>query len=166
MKGERAQTTLDFAIGASIFLLAVAFVFGFVPTMLDPFTSSEDGRLVLADRTAQHLADDALAESPARPSRLNSTCTAEFFAAADLTGSDDCGFTPSEETSSLLATGDYAVDVTIHELDTSPSDPVDFTFEDETISLHRGPESVGDNVVAHRVVLLEGTQYRLTVRVW
>ena len=34
---SRGQTTLDFAIGVSVFLIVVAFVLAFVPGMVQPF---------------------------------------------------------------------------------------------------------------------------------
>lgn len=58
MKGPalRGQTTQDFAVGIGIFLLTVAFVFAFVPTVLSPYDAgvgaSESAQ---ADRTATML---------------------------------------------------------------------------------------------------------------
>ena len=50
---DRGQTAQDFAVGIGIFLLAVAFVFSYVPTALVPFTpdvgAAEDAQ---ADRLA------------------------------------------------------------------------------------------------------------------
>lgn len=48
---ERAQTTQDFVIGIGIFLLAVAFVFSFLPSLLTPYAPAvDDGDTVQADR--------------------------------------------------------------------------------------------------------------------
>lgn len=74
----RGQTTLDFAIGMSFFLLAVAFVFAFVPGMIDPFTDTTQEEMAASNRLADRLATDALA-SPDEPHVLNETCTRRFF---------------------------------------------------------------------------------------
>lgn len=70
----RAQTAQDFAVGISIFLLAVGFVFAFVPTAITPLESGTGAsEAAQADRTAtivvgnlsvegepNHLAEDAI----------------------------------------------------------------------------------------------------------
>ena len=85
----RAQTTLDFAIGMSFFLLAVAFVFAFVPGMIDPFTGSTQEEMTASNRLADRLATDALA-SPDEPTVLNETCTRRFFDTSAAPGT--CAF--------------------------------------------------------------------------
>lgn len=61
-RSQRAQTAQDFAVGISIFLLAVAFVFAFVPQVL-PATDGGQGQQSLADRAAATLiADTSLPE--------------------------------------------------------------------------------------------------------
>ncbi|WP_435363564.1 DUF7287 family protein [Haloarchaeobius sp. DYHT-AS-18] len=53
---ERAQTTQDFAIGISIFLLTVGFTFGFLPSLLTPFGSPMgDDITAKTDRVAATL---------------------------------------------------------------------------------------------------------------
>ena len=47
------QTTLDFAVGVSVFRIVVAFVLAFVPTMLQPFDGSSQGETALTDRLAE-----------------------------------------------------------------------------------------------------------------
>ncbi|WP_408959138.1 hypothetical protein [Natrinema sp. 74] len=50
---ERGQTTQDFAVGIGVFLLAIAFVFSFLPTIITPFDSSVGGaETAQADRIA------------------------------------------------------------------------------------------------------------------
>ncbi|WP_254763484.1 DUF7287 family protein [Natrinema marinum] len=50
---ERGQTTQDFAVGIGIFLLAIAFVFAFLPSVITPFDSSVGGaETAQADRIA------------------------------------------------------------------------------------------------------------------
>ncbi|SDJ93840.1 hypothetical protein SAMN04515672_1895 [Natronorubrum texcoconense] len=53
---DRGQTTQDFIVGIGVFILAVAFVFSFLPTMLTPFDSSTSGgQTAQADRVADRL---------------------------------------------------------------------------------------------------------------
>lgn len=49
---DRGQTTQDFAIGIGIFLLAIAFVFAFVPTVITPFSGAPGGDAPQAERIA------------------------------------------------------------------------------------------------------------------
>lgn len=73
----RGQTTLDFVLAIGVFVVAVAFVFGFVPGMLDPFTQDQaEGQV--ADRVADAVVDD-LADDVASPAELNETRTTAYF---------------------------------------------------------------------------------------
>ncbi|APX95446.1 DUF7287 family protein [Natronorubrum daqingense] len=57
---NRGQTTQDFAIGIGVFILAIAFVFSFLPTILTPFDSSASGgQTAQADRIADHIVNDS-----------------------------------------------------------------------------------------------------------
>ncbi len=63
--GDRGQTTQDFAVGIGIFLLAMAFVFSYVPTLLTPFTTDVGaGETAQADRIAATIVDDLSEEEP------------------------------------------------------------------------------------------------------
>ena len=54
--GERGQTTQDFAVGIGVFILAVAFVFSFLPSILTPFDSTvTGGQTAQADRVADRV---------------------------------------------------------------------------------------------------------------
>lgn len=77
----RAQTTLDFAVGISIFIVAVSFAVTFVPGMLDPFTAGPQSNTVGADRVATQLSTSTFAE-PTNPYVLTEVCTVEFFSTA------------------------------------------------------------------------------------
>ncbi len=56
--GDRGQTVQDFAIGASVFLLTIAFVFAFIPTLFTPFEDSiAPGLDSQASRTAAAIVD-------------------------------------------------------------------------------------------------------------
>lgn len=79
MTATRGQTTLDFAIGMSLFLAVVLFVFLFVPGMLQPFTLGTQEETVGANRIADQVSQDMLG-SPREPYVLDRFCTVEFFA--------------------------------------------------------------------------------------
>ena len=75
----RGQTTLDFALGVTIFLLTIVFVFSFVPGMLEPFTASTQEETAASDRLADQLAKEMLVADPSEPYRLDRECTVIFF---------------------------------------------------------------------------------------
>ncbi|GAB3018330.1 DUF7287 family protein [Natronobiforma cellulositropha] len=78
----RGQTTQDFVVGIGVFLLAIAFVFSYVPSLITPYASAYGGgESAQADRIAATLVDD-LAENPARPNHVNGS------ALVDLTEND------------------------------------------------------------------------------
>jgi ABC-type uncharacterized transport system permease subunit len=87
-RGERGQTTLDFAIGVSVFLAVLLFIFLFIPGILSPFTASAQDETVSSNRAADQLAMGMLA-SPSDPYVLDSYCTVVFFENT----SGDCSFT-------------------------------------------------------------------------
>ncbi|MFB6132409.1 MAG: hypothetical protein ABEJ44_03260 [Halanaeroarchaeum sp.] len=74
----RGQTTIDFLIGASVFLLTVGLVFGMVPGILDPFALEESAEPVVANRVATSLATDELA-TDATPYVLSESAVRTFF---------------------------------------------------------------------------------------
>lgn len=84
----RAQTTLDFAIGASVFLVVTAFVLAFVPGMVQPFQASTQQETAAADRLAEQLAAGMLAEDVETPYVLDRGCVATFFALENSDGDD------------------------------------------------------------------------------
>jgi hypothetical protein len=75
----RGQTTLDFAVGVSVFLVVVAFVLTFVPGMLQPFESSVQQETARADSLAEELGAELLAEDVGTPYVLDRECTFIFF---------------------------------------------------------------------------------------
>ncbi|MGQ4554658.1 DUF7287 family protein [Halobellus sp. GM3] len=102
---SRAQTTIDFAIGIGLFLLVVALVVAFVPTIFTPFQSTEGPQT--ADRIATSLSTDRLGD-PTEPYVLNATCTAAFFEQLNGGGDTliDCQFdTTADSTSAMFSTG-------------------------------------------------------------
>ena len=98
---DRGQTGLDFLVGMSVFLLAVGFVFLFLPTMFDPFVGSGTSNALVADRSAAHLTENVLVD-PEKPGDLNETKAAAFFDACDEEGINE-----------LLGVGLQRVNVTL-----------------------------------------------------
>ncbi|MFD1684238.1 DUF7287 family protein [Halobellus litoreus] len=161
---DRAQTTIDFAIGVGLFLLVVAFVVAFVPTVFAPFESAEGPQT--ADRIGTSLAADRLGD-PADPYVLNSTCTEGFF--AQLQGDGPALSTCRFDTSATTTRGMFALDgtrnanVSIRTLGAGGGvEQLDGT------RLTAGPPLPETRSVtsARRVVSIDGDPYRLLVRVW
>lgn len=136
---ERAQLTVDFLVGAVTFLMVVGFVFALVPEMLVPFSASQSAQPAVADRTATHLADDALADEPGS---LDEGAVEAFF-----DGSDDGGELAAELGVSEPTRLNVAISGTDHERGPAP------------------PEA-GDVTVAERTVSYGGEAHRLVVEVW
>jgi len=165
---DRAQTVIDFAIGAGVFLLAVGFVFAFVPSLFEPFSTASGSSPIIADRSADHLTGSMLVADPANPSVLSAACTAAFFSGEEIEGAD-CGFDPDDDIGDLLGVGNNDVNVTIREPADSPSTgPAQTqTVNDTEYTLTRGTEGVPSDVsTASRIVLIEDERYRLVVKVW
>jgi len=55
---DRAQTTQDFAVGIGIFLLAVAFVFSYVPSLITPYTAATTAETAQADRITDEIVNE------------------------------------------------------------------------------------------------------------
>jgi hypothetical protein len=160
--GQRGQTTIDFSVGIGIFLLALAFVFLFLPAMLGPFTSNDGDLLVLADRGADQLTAELLVEEVSRPTVLNKTCTVEFFDADGDTG--NCRYdTDGSDPAAALGIGRLGaeVNVTVRRDAGSPR-----AIDGTVLAVGGTPDPNADVAVARRVVLLDGSQSRLVVRVW
>jgi hypothetical protein len=151
---DRGQTAIDFAVGATLFLLTMAFVFTFVPVMFQPFATSQSDPLV-ADRVANRLATDVLG-SPNDPYVINETCTTDFFNDA---GSPGCSYLfVATSTHPHLALGvqqSTNVNVTL----VAPSGTVE-----KQIGNPRS--NAQDVIIAQRRVLYKGESYQLFVRVW
>lgn len=162
-RGERAQTGIDFLVGMSVFLIAVGFVFAFVPSMFAPFGGSGVNDALIADRSASYLAEYALVEDPTNPGVLSTDCTAAFFAEdGERAANHDCDFdhTQIDDLTALLGLQKWKnAQVTIGEPDQVPT---------ENITMQRGddPPSAGSDTVSQRVVSIEGGTYELRVRVW
>jgi len=156
---DRGQTTLDFAVAMSIFLVTVLFVLAYAPTMFDPFAGGSGTKLVVADRAATTLSADVLAVSTAEPGVLSAGCVSAFFGSG--TG---CPPADSGTLDEVLSLDGRNADVTIHSMADSASTPARVDGVDLT---RQNSGSVPTDVaVATRTVSIEGDPYRLTVRVW
>ncbi|OYR38834.1 hypothetical protein DJ82_10325 [Halorubrum sp. Ib24] len=176
----RAQTPIDFAVGASVFLLTLGFVIAFVPTVFDPFAGAETASPVVSDRVAAGLVGDFLAASPAEPAVLSPACTAAFFDGdggnATLAAAAGCPAGVANDTAAEFGLDDDVL-VVVHAM--GEADPVgnastvtvDTRYGTHTVDMRRStrdPVRVdrGGVSVSQRLVSIEGTQYRLTVWVW
>lgn len=164
LSNRRSQTALDFLVGMSVFLLAVGFTFGFVPTMFEPFQVGAGGGTVVADRAAGHFVGTALAV-PGTPAILDRGCTRDFFNASVETPPEDCNWTYGDGSLEALrnetgADGFTGMNVTIER---------GGTIRDlDGVTLDAGPapprhESI---TVSNRIVSIDGEEHRLKVRVW
>jgi hypothetical protein len=116
---SRAQTTLDFAIAMGIFLLAVAFVFTFIPSLTSPFVDSNQEHSVVADRTASHLAEGALGD-PNRPLIVEEPCATAFFNESNV--SPVCESFGNESTRERLGlSGDVEFNISLVHVNASAS---------------------------------------------
>lgn len=79
---ERAQTAQDFAVGIGLFLLAVAFVFLFVPDVISPFEAGVGAAdSSQADRAATTIVGNLSADD--RPNELDADRTDAYFESLD-----------------------------------------------------------------------------------
>lgn len=91
MRNTRGQTTLDFAIGISIFLTVLLFAFAFVPGFLQPFAGGGADDPALAGRLADKLAEGQLG-TPAEPNVLDRHCTVAFFDSLGASPPGECRY--------------------------------------------------------------------------
>lgn len=138
----RAQTTLDFLIGATIFLLTVAMIIGMVPGILDPFELDRSSAPVETNRAASTLATDELAMSNS-PYVLSESEVGVFFNESD------------EDVRNRLGLGDgVAYNITLQ-------------TQNETIGTTGDPVPEDRSITsAWRVVSYDGKQAELRVRTW
>lgn len=108
-RNTRGQTTLDFAIGVSVFLLALVFVFAFVQGTLLPFTDGAQEETVSSNRVADLLVKDLLVDTD-RPYILNGTCTAALL--SDDSG-NGCGFDGATLPARLDIADDQSINVSM-----------------------------------------------------
>jgi hypothetical protein len=146
---DRGQTTQDFAVGVGVFLLTVAFVLAYVPTALpQPTADATASRNAQADRIADEVVDNLSVAGTG--TRLNATRTRQFFE-----HNDDAA--TLRENFSLPAT--TQANITLEYLNGTRVTNGDDVYAG---SEYRN-QSAGS---ASRLIVYNGTQYRLLVRVW
>lgn len=157
LRTTRGQVTLDFAIAMGVFLLTLAFAFGFLPGVFAPFSADSNAELMTADRSAARLTEGMLG-SPSRPTQLNTTCTVAFF--ENTTLPPLCRYGTLDLTDALGIDPRTRVNVTIEHTGTVA------TVDGTTLARGSDPPNTGDVSVARRLIVLEETTYHLVVRVW
>lgn len=182
-RGERGQTTLDFAVGVSIFLAVLLFIFLFIPGILSPFTASAQDETVISNRVADQLASGTLG-SPAEPYVLDSYCTVAFFE----NNSGNCRFSGDSLEAQLgLDTGNHQVNVSLRGTPDGGASGQELVCWDGTgadtglvASSSSACDEAGDTVLTRgdpvptarpsvtsvRVVPLDDTDVTLFVEVW
>ncbi len=140
---------MDFAAGVSVFLVATAFAFTFLPGVVAPFADTDVGDPVSANRVADHLATDRLGD-PAEPYALDAERTAAFF--ANDTALADRLALQSHRDVNVTVVGD-------------DGDPVALNA---TVTAAAGSDVPADTdtTVAWRTVTVDGDRADLVVRVW
>lgn len=155
---SRAQTAQDFAVGIGIFLLVIAFVFAFLPTVFSPFdTDVGAAQQSQADRTATFISHN-ITES-GEPNHVNTTQAETFFSEND--GSVDT----IQNTTGVSF--DARINVTISPLD--EDDPVEIGGERAVAgpTYNQGQPAVS----ASRILVIDEVDEcdpgcELEVRVW
>lgn len=155
--GDRAQTAHDFSIGMGIFLLTIAFVFAFIPTVFAPFSDPGHGGV---NAQAQEATSVVLGHVTVDGSstELDKAATEAYF--ADLRGG-------GVDLVTNVSLKSYAnANVTIETLDG------DAIVTSGGTTLAAGDEYENQaGAVTTRIVTIPGhaecaTGCRLTVRVW
>jgi hypothetical protein len=169
---DRAQTTADYVIGVSLFLLAVGSVFAVLPGLVEPETESGDTATVAA-RAGIEVTDELLG-SPDRPGVLNETCTERFFNTTQ--GPGECPWDrnirerDNENLTAALGVSNY----TYFNLSVVPNATANGTVSaldtprgrtNLTIGRPAPTESVSV-VTVRRAVLVNGSVQQLRVRAW
>lgn len=166
-RDERGQSLNDFVIGVALFLLVLGFTFAFLPTIFQPFVEEGPSSTQRADRTADHLVGDLLAENESRsgtpaaaiPGLLNATCTEAYFDGAS-----------PEPPGCRFATADVHVTTAL-----PPRTRVNVTVRHNgsivglgTTQLARGENPERDSGVARavRIATLGDQDVTVIVRVW
>lgn len=179
----RGQTTMDFAVGMSLFVGVVLFVFLFVPGILDPFTVGAQDETVTSNRVADSLTQDLL-NSPERPGVLAADCTAVFFEYANNADAVDvCGFDGEQLTDMVGVDRRQQVNVTVLGNVSAADTGSDLLcWDDDAEALVERDDSPGDctqvlragdrpydntdAVTASRVAALAGEDVTVRVEMW
>lgn len=146
----RAQTQIDFLIGMTVFLLAIGFVFSFLPTMTGPFEDTSGSDRQAAERSASHLAEYALGtaspdDAPQQSAVLDADCVTAFFEGAE---NDDCRYESADLRTELGLDDPPNVQVSVDE------------------QRRGGDNPTGNVAVSTRIVSVGGERHELVVKVW
>lgn len=177
MTRDRGQTTLDFAVGISVFLLTTVAVVAFVPGMLEPFQTGPQESTVIADRVATQLVEETLVED-GKHYILNGTCTLAFFNASKSDAG--CAFDNARGLEERLGVSNSNLNLSIHyDFDSDKvAEPACWNETDGRLvgcgdpdadwqlSENRVPPDTGSVIVGRRVAHLEGRAVEVFVRVW
>jgi len=139
----RAQTSLDFLVGTTVFLLTLSAVLATVPGLVDPFATGQESATITADRAAERLATDVLVDTPTEPYVFDAEAVDAFFQG---------GLTVDQAKRQLGIPTSTGLNVTLR----STSD----------FSIGNTPPSTADTSVAWRSGTYEGASAELVVKVW
>lgn len=173
----RGQTTLDFTIGVTIFVLVLTGVFLFVPGTLEPFERGNQEDIVSVNRVADDLVEGSLGE-PTTPYVLDDECTVAFF-----NGANDCGFTGSTLEQRVGLNNFQFVNITIRGNTSGTNDLLCWNGakaagnrlesasscgSGSEVLLAAGDDPLGSQstVTSRRIVELDGKDVFLVVKVW
>jgi len=173
---DKGQTTLDFAIGVSIFIFSIVFVLAFIPGTLQPFTAGAQDETAGVDRIADLVVEDLLTE-PGDPYRLDGECTVALL---DDHSAPGCGFDGADLPTRLDLAALQSINVTMR------GDPTGSGVErlcwDDTgkevvgasdgacstmLTAGESPPPTSESVVtARRFVTIDGTGAVVEVKLW
>jgi len=164
VSGDRGQTPQDFAIGMSIFLLAVLTVLAFVPSIFTPFTAPETAVEGQGDRASTVVMDELTVNGSS--TTLNASKTERWFSVARNESTDDFAVD--------LGLESYReVNVTIYRLnDTNATEIVELTANGNATNLTAGEPYDGEpSSTMVRIVRIPDEEEcqpacRMVVRVW
>lgn len=168
----RGQTTPDFVIGISVFLVTIAFIVAFIPQMLVPYQDQDHA--AVTERVAGTLTGTLLGSVESESaSVLNESCTVAFLTQTDGTG---CPFnTTTALTTQVGIESHYAVNVTLKRDVAGGPAPDILCANDGAIGtcgtdrLAVGPSVPTDSrsvATTQRTVFINGTDATLEVTVW
>lgn len=73
------QTSIDFLVGMTLFMLTLIFALNFMSGMVEPYTSTSGESIEVADRASDKLYTDTLSSPNQRPGYFNYSSVSEFF---------------------------------------------------------------------------------------
>jgi hypothetical protein len=164
---DRGQTTLDFALGIAIFLVAVVFVIATIATFATPYDGTTTIKTTVADTTADQFAESAFqVRSPPAgtpPTAVDQHCVNRFFNNRSTAGYCRYPAPGNEVTTGITPPRELTVHVQIETLDGTVVTTSD-TISGETITYRTGPRPEAE-AVSRRIILMDKQQYILVVTV-